>query len=661
MSNPLTHVATRSAGVIVGAPARATELGMERVLQGRYKIEEPLGVGGSSQVYLARDQALNRDVALKVLDPAAAADGNLRRMFVKEARALAQLSHPNIVAVYDVGEVDDSPFIVMEYLPGGSMKQRIEQAGPLKTGDAVRIAVEVANGLGFAHSKGIIHADLKPANILFDANDTAKICDFGIARAPQEDADTPQLYATAMYVAPERVEGKSATVQSDVYGLGLVLYEGLVGKPPFTSTNAAVLLRDHVVRQPVPPSHLRPSLPRELDSVVLKALAKQPNLRYQKASDFATALQRIENVDKELATTRMVMADPLEDFVPKTEQSPVVALLSNYGRPLRGAFFAMCAALPVFAMALLTGFEVVGALLAAGLVAVVAFAGQLGVAIAIAWVMVTAFVFIFVPGLALLLAILGVFLWARSAPAEQIAVAMATPVLTPIGLAPAMILTSAAVFGLTGVLTVAASAALTMVVAVAMGVQSLGAYAQTGLSLRQESLFNPVRAAEVKSALLTMLQNPSDRFGQLGTQLDPAVLWSQMAGLVSRLATATLETWIATVLAWTIAALTVWTVTRLLRTFFDTLLRRPKRWFALYVMAAGAGVAAGAGILFMMAISLSMLDNAPDRPTNGVLFLSAITGAILSLALGIIIGATEKPEPEAHESISLSARRLPVR
>jgi hypothetical protein len=194
-----------------------------------------------------------------------------------------------------------------------------------------------------------------------------------------------------------------------------------------------------------------------------------------------------------------------------------------------------------------------------------------------------------------------------------------------------------------------------------MGVQSLGAFAQTGLSLRQESLFNPVRAAEVKSALLSMLQNSNDRFGALGTQLDPAVLWSQMAGLVSRLATATLETWIATVLAWTIAALTVWTVTRLLRTFFDTLLKRPARWFALYVMALGAGVTAGAGILYLMAITLSMLDNAPDRPTDGVLLLSAITGAILSLALGIIIGATEKSEPEVHESIPLSARRLPVR
>src|SRR5207247_8572256 len=183
---------------------------------------------------------------------AAAAGWHTRRIFVKEARSVAQLSHPNIVAVYDVGEVDGSPFIVMEYLAGGSLKQKIEAAGPLKPGEAVRVAVEVANGLAFAHSKGIIPADLKPSNILFDANETAKICDFGIARTPQEDADTPQLYATAMYVAPERVEGKSTTVQSDVYGLGLVLYEALVGKPPFTSSNAAVLLRDHVVRQPVP-------------------------------------------------------------------------------------------------------------------------------------------------------------------------------------------------------------------------------------------------------------------------------------------------------------------------------------------------------------------------------------------------------------------------
>ena len=618
-------------------------------------------MGGSSQVYLGRDQALSRDVALKILDPEAAADEHARKMFVKEAHALAQLSHPNIVAVYDVGEVDGSPFIVMEYMPGGSLKQRIETTGPLKPGDAVKVATEVANGLAFAHSKGIVHADLKPSNILFDATDTAKICDFGIARTPQEDAETPQLYATAMYVAPERVEGKSATSQSDVYGLGLCLYEALVGKPPFTSSNAAVLLRDHVVRQPVPPSHLRPSLPKELDTVVLKALAKQPGLRYQKASDFAAALGRIENVDKELATTRIVMADPLDDFRPHTEQSPVVALLANYGQPIRQAFFAFLTALPVFAFSTLTGFEVVFSLLASGLVALVAIAGQLGIALAIAWVLMTAFMFIFVPGLAVLFAAVGIYIWLRDINPEQVALALAMPVLTPLGLAPAVILTTAAVFGLMGVLTVAAGAALTMIFAMAAGAQSLGAYAQTGLSLRQESLFNPVRAAETKSALLSLLQDPSDRFGPILTQLNPETLLSQMSGLVSRLAGATLETWIATVLSWTIAALTVWTVTRLLRTFFDTLLRRPSRWFALYVFAAGAGVTAGATILYMLAETWGPLALAPARPAAGQLLVSAFVGMLLALAAGVVISATEKPEVEPEVAPPLAARRLPVR
>src|SRR5712692_7755792 len=231
---------------------------------------------------------------------------------------------------------------------------------------------------------------------------------------------------------------------------------------------------------------------------------------------------------------------------------------------------------------------------------------------------------------------------------------MATPVLTPLGLAPAMILTSAAAFGLTGVLTVGASAALTMLVAVAMGVQSLGAYAQTGLSLRQESLFNPVRATEVKSALLAMLQNSSDRFGQLGTQLDPSVLWSQMSGLVSRLATATLETWIATVLAWTIAALTVWTVTRILRTFFDTLLRRPKRWFALYVFAHSVGVLSGASILFLLFITWQPLDRAPGRTADNVLLVAALVGAILATAAGVVLSAAHRPDSEEETAPSMA-------
>src|SRR5438309_3482137 len=297
MGNPLSSAFERKPGAIVGAPGaeriRAhTELAVDRVLDQRYRILRPIGAGGSSQVYLAQDTALGREVAIKVLDPHAASDSTLRKLFVKEARALAQLSHPNIVGVYDVGEVDGLPFIVMEYVAGSSLKQRIERTGALPLADAVRLTDSIASGLSFAHSRGIIHADLKPSNILLDNNDKPKICDFGIARTPAEDSDSPQLFATALYVAPERVEGRPASVPSDVYGLGLVLYEMLVGKPPFTSGNAAVLLRDHVVRPPVPPSHLRPSIPKDVDTVVLKTLPKDPGLRYHKATEIGDALTK---------------------------------------------------------------------------------------------------------------------------------------------------------------------------------------------------------------------------------------------------------------------------------------------------------------------------------------------------------------------------------
>src|SRR5207244_291704 len=308
-------------------------------------------------------------------------------------------------------------------------------------------------------------------------------------------ADTPQLFATAMYVAPERVEGKSASQTSDVYGLGLILYEMLVGKPPFVSTNAAVLLRDHVVRPPVPPSHLRASLVKELDTIVLKALAKEPRLRYQKATDLAQALVSIENLDKELATTRFraqVMTEPIREVKP-----------------------------------------------------------------------------------------------------DQTSLAMAMPLAAPFGLAPAFLLTAAAVEGLMGLATAAWGAVVTVIVAIAMGKQILGPYVETGFVLEQSSLFDPARAAATKAALTNILLSSNDRMGPLLAVLDPTGLWNQLSSLVSRIVGADV-TAIATVIAWAIAGLAVWTVTRLLRTFFDTLLNRPNRWFALYVFAQAAALAAGA-------------------------------------------------------------------
>jgi tRNA A-37 threonylcarbamoyl transferase component Bud32 len=630
---------------------------LERVLDKRYRIGSPLGAGGSSQVYLAQDTALNREVAIKVLDPVGAADPNLRKQFVKEARSLAKLSHAGIVSVFDVGEVDNLPYIVMEHLAGGSLKGRIERLGPLKAGEAARIAIEIANGLAFAHSKGIIHADLKPSNILFDANDHAKIADFGIARTPQEDAATPQLFATAMYVAPERVEGKHATVQTDIYGLGLILYEMLVGQPPFTSTNAGVLMRDHVVRMPVPPSHLRASLPKELDTIVLRALAKQPGLRYQKASDFANAVASIENIDKELATTRVLMTEPMQDFVPTVDQSPVVALLSKYGQPVRRAFFAVFAALPVFALMVMASFGVPTALVSAGLVAVIAVAGQLGLALAIAWVLETVLIFLFVPGLAVLFALMGLWVWLRDVRTEQAIMAMAMPVAAPLGLAPAFILTAAAVDGLMGVITAAWGGIITVIFAIAAGEQSLGPFVQTGFALRQESLFNGIRAIETKSAIVGVLQGRGTTFGEV---MSPETLLAQITALLSRLVGADVAA-VATVIGWTVAALTVWSVTRLLRTFFDTLLRRPKRWFSLYVVMQAVGILAGATILYLLFVTWGPLEHAAGRPADSVLFGSAMVGVAFATATGVIIGATQRPDPEDEPAPTVAARRLPVR
>ena len=629
---------------------------MDRVIDQRYRIAGPLGVGGSSQVYRARDLTLGRDVAIKILDDRAAADATLRRLFVKEGRALATLSHPNIVAVYDVGEVDGRPFIVMELVDGVSLKDRIARSGPLPVADAVRLLGQIAAGLAAAHARGIVHADLKPSNVLLDRADDAKICDFGIARTPQEDAETPQLYATAMYVAPERVEGKPASVASDVYGLGLVLYEMLVGRPPFTSTNASVLLRDHVVRQPVPPSHLRPSLPKEIDAVVLKTLAKDPALRYRGAADVANALARYHD-----GATGRIMAHPIDAFVPPAAHSPVVAFLSEHGEPIRRGFFSLLAALPVFGLMHLAGFGIVGGVLGGGLVALIGLAGQLGIAIALAWIIETALIFLFVPGLAALFLLLGLVVWLRDVSAEQTAMAIAMPATAPFGLAPAFILGSAAIHGIGGVVTVAWGAVMTMVFAIASGRTILGPFVQTGLSLQQDSLFGDIDAAQMKSAIVQALQPSAgqDRFGPLLAQLDPSALWNESAGLVSRIAGADVSA-LATILAWITAALVVWTITRLLRLFFDALLRR-RQWFALYVFATTVGTFSGAAVLYMLFVATSPLALAVGRSADSVLFVSALAGALLALAAGVVISATERPEPVEESTPTMAGRRSAVR
>ena len=623
---------------------------MEQLIAGRYRLDGQLGTGGSSQVFRAYDQVALRPVALKILDRGAAADRGLRDAFVKEARALAALSHPNIVRILGGGDTEGVPFIVMELVEGPSLAERL-QRGPLSLGEASRIATQIASALAFAHAQGIVHGDLKPANVLLTHDDTAKLTDFGLTRTLVASGATQQLFATAQYVAPERVEGKPAGPAADVYGLGLVLYEMLIGRPPFESEQADVLIRDHLLRTPVPPSHLRPSLPRKTDEVVLRALAKRPELRYLRMTDFATAIERLT------ASSSRVMTLPIADFVPLVAESPVVAMLSRHGGPIRRTFFGLLTALPLAVLAYLAGAGTLGALLGAGFVALLALAGQLGVALALAWIVETALVFLFVPGLAVLFGLLGLWVWLRDVSPERAALALAMPVAAPFGLAPALVFSASAVFGLAGMAVTAFGAVLTVLVGIATGRPSYGPFAQTGLPIERDSLFDLGDASGTEAAFAALLRSSEDRFGPLRDQLDPGNLAAQVGDLVSRVSGADVAL-SATVLAWSAAALTVWSVTRVLRTFFDALLRRRTAWFGLYVFATAAGVGAGAALLYLVFATWSPLVRAAGRPGEDALLASAVGGALVALAIRVVIAAVERREPESDPLPPLGGGRI---
>jgi len=244
----------------------------DEVIAGRYRLLEPLGRGAMSSVWLAQDEELERRVAVKMLAPSAE-----RARFEREARAAAALSHPNICSLYDYGEADGRPYMVLEYLPNGSLEERLKE-GPLSDHEATRIATEMAAGLAHAHERDLVHRDLKPANVLFDVEDRAKIADFGIARMGGSGTLTEAgtVLGTASYISPEQASGKPAGPESDVYSFGVILFRMLTGRLPFVSTNAMELVRMH--RDDPPPSvaDFRDDAPTRLESLAAAALAKDP-------------------------------------------------------------------------------------------------------------------------------------------------------------------------------------------------------------------------------------------------------------------------------------------------------------------------------------------------------------------------------------------------
>ena len=258
----------------------------------RYELEELVGSGGMSGVYRAHDRLLERSVALKILHEQFTRDEDYVERFRREARAVAQLAHPNIVTVIDRGEQAGRQFIVFEYVDGLNLKELLDREGPLPVSEAVGLALQVAAGLAFAHEQGLVHRDVKPQNVLLDGDGRAKVTDFGIARSLQVDGMTitGTVMGTSNYIAPEQARGQPVDEQTDIYSLGCVLYELLAGEVPYDGDNFVTVAMRHV-NDPLPSiRNVRPDVPPRLDAAIQRAMAKDPSDRFDSMAGFAAEL-----------------------------------------------------------------------------------------------------------------------------------------------------------------------------------------------------------------------------------------------------------------------------------------------------------------------------------------------------------------------------------
>ncbi len=264
----------------------------DRVLSGRYRVEAEIGRGGMARVYRATDTVLGRTVAIKVLDTEQASDHSFVDRFRREARAAARLNHPGVVAVFDTGSDDGVHYIIMEYVHGRTLGQVVAEEGPLPPDRAAAIATSVAEALSFAHAEGLVHRDVKPANVMLTDSGRVKVMDFGIARVVSAHTltQTAKVFGTAAYLSPEQAQGQRVDGRSDVYALGVVLYEMLTGRAPFAADSPVALAFKHINEEPAPPSSVRRGIPAGLEAVVMRALAKDPDARYPGAAEMATAL-----------------------------------------------------------------------------------------------------------------------------------------------------------------------------------------------------------------------------------------------------------------------------------------------------------------------------------------------------------------------------------
>lgn len=266
-----------------------------KVLGNRYQIVEQLGGGGMALVYRAKCTLLNRDVTIKVLRPEFASDQDFVNRFQREAQAVASLSHPNIVSLYDVGKEEGIQYIVMEYIEGSNLKETIRERGPLPIEEALHFAKQICDALAHAHENNIIHRDIKPHNILITKTGRAKVTDFGIARAVTSSTvtSTGTIVGSVHYISPEQARGETTGTRSDLYSLGVILYEMVTGKVPFEGESPISIALKHIQEQPVPPSKLNPNVSLELEKLILRAMEKNPIHRYQNAREMGMDLKTV--------------------------------------------------------------------------------------------------------------------------------------------------------------------------------------------------------------------------------------------------------------------------------------------------------------------------------------------------------------------------------
>jgi len=292
------------------------------VLGGRYRLGRLIANGGMAEVWEAVDDILGRPVAVKVLHVHLAEDESFRERFRREAIAAARLAHPSVVATFDTGVDGAVTYIVMELVDGQTLRQTLNETGPMAAARVVHIGAQVADALHYAHKAGVVHRDVKPANILLCSDGRVKVADFGIAKAVEEsEPDRPDpaealtgtgsIVGTAQYLSPEQVEGRPVDGRTDVYALGVVLYEMLCGRPPFTGDTEMAVALQHLTTAPLAPRQVQGRIPRALEDVVLRAMAKAPTGRYQSAAELQTALK---SADLGASEATQVVASP--SYVP---------------------------------------------------------------------------------------------------------------------------------------------------------------------------------------------------------------------------------------------------------------------------------------------------------------------------------------------------------